>query len=310
MDILDGLSSFLMLSNDDINNFASTCPHRYKKYEIPKRNGKGTRLIAHPSRELKLVQRFIVSILDKLLPIHTRAFAYRKGISIRDNALEHKDSNCILKMDFANFFPSITPEIFFDALDVFQITYSEEDKFLLERFIFWSPKRGAELELSIGAPSSPLVSNFIMHRFDEIIYDQCTKNSVIYTRYADDITFSADTMDKLNFVPSLVGQALKEIFSGAILINEAKTRFYTKKFNRSVTGIVITNERMISLGRAKKREISVMIHKFSLGLVSDKEVKRIKGYIAYAKHIEPLFVDRMIRKYGDEVMSKLVNLGQ
>lgn len=54
------------VSAETIMRIVNTGPKRYKVYDIPKRNG-GTRTIAHPARELKLLQRiFLRQILDKI----------------------------------------------------------------------------------------------------------------------------------------------------------------------------------------------------------------------------------------------------
>ncbi|HBE7189338.1 TPA: hypothetical protein KMT96_004438, partial [Escherichia coli] len=64
---------------------SSKAPKKYRVYYIPKRTS-GLRAIAQPTKELKQIQRFLVSELKPLLPIHSSAMAYRCGISIKDNA--------------------------------------------------------------------------------------------------------------------------------------------------------------------------------------------------------------------------------
>ena len=49
------LKDTLFMSDSELLQLAKTCPHRYKVYEIDKKNG-GKRLIAHPSKELKYIQ--------------------------------------------------------------------------------------------------------------------------------------------------------------------------------------------------------------------------------------------------------------
>jgi RNA-directed DNA polymerase len=65
------------------------------------------REIAQPAREVKMLQRILIDHLLLTLPVHHAARAYRKGLSIRDNAAPHAGSHPILKMDFKDFFPSI-----------------------------------------------------------------------------------------------------------------------------------------------------------------------------------------------------------
>ena len=114
--------------------------------------------------------------------------------------------------------------------------------------------------LSIGAPSSPLVSNFFMYQFDCVLSKLCIEREIIYTRYADDLTFSTKHKDVLFVLPQLVKENLNDLFGNAIRINRKKTKFSSKAHNRHVTGITINNDGKISLGRERKRYIKHLVH--------------------------------------------------
>lgn len=305
--IIKYLSSLLYMSDNEVINFAQTSPHRYKVYEIPKRNCKGTRIIAHPSKELKFIQKLLIHFLTDKLPIHNCAYAYRKGLGIKDNAARHKKSKYLLKMDFENFFPSITPDLFFKITTFHGLEFNEKDKAVLTGFLFWKPKGNNSLVLSIGAPTSPLISNFVMNLFDDKLNNECINKKITYTRYADDITFSTRVKNVLFEVPNIVEKCLKEYCGDNIKINKAKTVFTSQAHNRHVTGITISNDGTLSLGREKKRLISSMIHKVSLGLLPNEELPKLQGLIAHSSHIEPLFYERMLKKYGLMVMTNIKN---
>ncbi|TBT09895.1 RNA-directed DNA polymerase, partial [Vibrio parahaemolyticus] len=51
-----------------------------------------------------------------------------------------------------------------------------------------------KLELSIGAPSSPVISNLVMKELDQEIIHFCEEKSIAYSRYADDLTFSTNNI--------------------------------------------------------------------------------------------------------------------
>ena len=208
-------------------------------------------------------------------------------------------------MDFKNFFPSITPEQFLIATARKNINFNELDSKILSSILFWKPKRDKELVLSIGAPSSPLISNFIMYDFDEFMFNYCEQQKIKYTRYADDITFSTNIKGILFNIPEIVIGALKTYFQNSIEINSAKTVFTSKKHNRHVTGVTITNNNTLSIGRSKKRNISASIHKFKTVGLSGVEARELQGLVSYASYIEAEFEIRMIKKYGKETLEKL-----
>lgn len=306
MNILALLNDKLLISESEAAKFAATAPHRYKKYLIPKRNGKGHRRIAHPSRELKFVQRLLVQELADKLLVHDLAMAYRQGVSIRQNAEVHLATKYLLKMDFKDFFPSIKPNLFFKIANRQGVEFDEKSTLALSNLLFYKLTRVSPLQLSIGAPSSPLVSNAVMYYFDCEMANLCQIMGVNYSRYADDLTFSTNTKEVLFYIPELVKQALLTSVDGEILVNDDKTVFSSKAHNRHVTGITLTNDGELSVGRAKKRAVSSAIHNFRLGLLSVEEANRLMGQIAFVCSIEPLFYGRMVRKYGESVLSKLM----
>jgi RNA-directed DNA polymerase len=309
MQLYQYLSAELSASKQEISKFAFSAPKKYKIYSIPKRTS-GQRTIAHPSKKLKEFQRILITILENNLPVHDAAFAYKKNTSIKQNAKQHLNSKYLLKMDFQNFFHSITPDLFFSTIDKVHLDLTKEDKYLLTQLLFWCPSKqsGGKLILSIGAPSSPLISNFIMYFFDQALYEVCTKKGIAYTRYADDITFSTRTKHVLFSIPDLVKNLLLEHLDGFISINETKTVFSSKAHNRHITGITLTNDNSLSIGRKRKRYISSLIHQFSINQLSADDLSYLQGLIAFASDIEPNFKKRMIKKYSAETINKIIKV--
>lgn len=305
MSIISYLEDSLLMEEEDLLVYAKTAPHRYKKYKILKRNSSGTRDIAQPSRELKFIQREIVNYFENILPIHDCAKAYKKGMGIKENALAHMDSPYLLKMDFKEFFPSITPFLFFKTIDKIGVTFDGQEKELLSSLLFYKIRRNSPLRLSIGAPSSPYISNFIMFFFDNEIKELCRIRKINYTRYADDLTFSTKIKDNLYDFPEIVVRYIKSNSLGTIKVNKKKTKFSSKRHNRHVTGITLTNENTLSIGRDRKRLISSMIHKYSLNILKPELVENLLGLLSFAHHIEPNFYLRMQKKYGEDVLARL-----
>ncbi|QQX91038.1 retron St85 family RNA-directed DNA polymerase [Gluconobacter sphaericus] len=307
-DLIQILSEETGFLSSDIKRIIHSAPKSYKTYEIPKRTG-GKRIISQPAREVKILQRVIIEKVLSHLPIHQFATAYRPGISILNNALPHKGAGrSILKMDFENFFPSIKSHDWITYCEELEIL-SNEDRALTASLFFKSqpPKRG--LRLAIGAPSSPILSNILMYEFDKKIEKEIYGKEIIYTRYADDLTFSSERTGYLLDVRSIVRKALMEIKYPKLKINKEKTKYFTSKYRRSVTGLVLTNQGEVSLGRDKKRSISAGIHNALNGKLNDEEMKSLSGYLAYANSVEPNFLKKMSEKYGDDIMKTLKKFG-
>lgn len=300
------LSAELETTKEEINRFALLAPNKYKVYSIPKRTS-GSRIIAHPSKLLKIYQRKTIQLLTDVLPVHQAACAYKKGTGIKHNAMKHRKSKYLLKMDFQNFFHSITPALLFKIVSKTNVKLTKEDKNLLTKLLFWSPSKrtGGKLILSVGAPSSPFVSNTIMFFFDESLSKICSGIGVTYTRYADDITFSTNNKNVLFDIPPIVKELLAEEFDGFISVNESKTVYSSKAHNRHVTGVTIANDNSLSIGRARKRYISSLIHKFKIGELPSEDVGYLQGLIAFSKDIEPEFEHRMIKKYSLDTLKNI-----
>lgn len=149
------------------------------------------------------------------------------------------------------------------------------------------------------------MSNLLLHSFDQQVATFCSKHGVIYTRYADDLSFSADASSRLKAVEAFVTRLCRRLRSPKLTLNAEKLVRVSKRTSRRITGLVITNEAKVSLGRDRKREIRASVHHFSLGKLNDEESLRLKGTLAYVKSVEPAFLSRLRKKYGIEVIRRI-----
>ncbi|WP_313071193.1 retron St85 family RNA-directed DNA polymerase [Atlantibacter hermannii] len=305
MNIIEIISKKTMLASSNVITFIHTAPYRYKKYYLPKNSG-GSREIAQPSRELKIMQRLILELLLPYLPVHENAFAYVEGKSIKRNALMHRNNEYFLKMDFSDFFNSIKP---IDLRNVLLKNGYETIPLnlnLIDNLFFYKKTKKSGLSLSVGAPSSPLISNAVLYDFDVRVSELCKQENITYTRYADDLTFSCNEKGKLFVFQKEIAKVLRKIQSPKLKLNDKKTIYASRAVSRRVTGIVINNNGELSLGRHKKRMISSLVHRFTLGKLISDDIHKLKGYLAYAKHIESGFIVSMRDKYGADVIDSIL----
>src|SRR5438132_12615240 len=101
--LINLISQRLLLPPRYIENLAAGAAHHYKTYYIKKRRG-GTRLIEHPSKQLKAVQRWLAANVISHFPVHLAASAYRRGFNIAQNAGRHADSRFLVRIDLYDFF--------------------------------------------------------------------------------------------------------------------------------------------------------------------------------------------------------------
>ena len=120
--------------------------------------------------------------------------AYRTSVSIRDNAASHAGATPILKMDFQNFFPSIRSRDWENYCSKHGV-FDEDDREISSRLLFRRAKDERVLKLSIGAPSSPALSNILLFDFDVRVAAEAERRNITYTRYADDLTLTCQRAD-------------------------------------------------------------------------------------------------------------------
>lgn len=300
--LLELISKLTLLDKSYILSISDTASHRYKRFFINKSNGK-LRAIYHPAKELKGIQRVIHDEVLKDLPSHTSSCAYKKGCSVKLHAELHKDARYLLRVDFKNFFESIKASdirLFADSSFSKHIDkWTTADTELLVKLSTF--KDG----LTIGSITSPLLSDAICYDLDVALFSLSHELGVKYTRYADDLYFSTNKRDVLKFIPKKIQNIINKLdYPCNLRINHDKTHNSSKKSKMIVTGLTITNDKKISIGRSRKRLIRSQIYNWNNLKLEDR--KYLSGYISYIKSVEPSFVNALCCKYGAEIIKEII----
>lgn len=305
-DIVRLLSSETGLSILEVRRIIHSAPIRYKDYSIPKKNG-DPRPISQPAREVKMLQRAFCKLVLEKLPVHRCAMAYKSGSSILENAIVHAGDGPVLKMDFENFFPSIQKHDWVRYCRKTGCITDETDISLSSQLLFRKAKGDRYLRMAIGAPSSPMLSNILMFEFDEIISEAVSKDKVRYTRYADDLTFSAPRTGHLTGVIKTVKRTLRDLTTPKLRINERKTVHATRKYHRGVTGLTLSNDGRVTIGKKKKRHLHAAVYSALNGKLNDENLQSLCGQLAFVNSVEPEFIDVLRRRYGPEIIKVIQN---
>jgi RNA-directed DNA polymerase len=235
--------------------------------------------------------------------------AYVKGRNIYDNATCHVDRNVFLKLDFKDFFPSIK------AIDWKQFILrtqgtilTADDVGITTNILFWGVRTSIPRCLSIGAPTSPLLSNILLLDLDTKLAALAERRDVGYTRYADDITISGKLVTDVLAFETLVKREVSRMHSPKLIFNDEKRGLYRMGQRRMVTGLIVTPTRQVSIGRQRKRMISALLHRCSLGQLDADQMGLLKGLLGFTIANEASFVGRMRKKYGDTVVDRVLKV--
>jgi RNA-directed DNA polymerase len=147
-----------------------------------------------------------------------------------------------------------------------------------------------------------------MYPLDERFCQVAAETHVIYTRYADDITLSGNSIENVLSFEKFFADILRSTKSPSLTPNNLKRGVYLRGQRRMVTGLIITPSGTVSIGRERKRLISVMLHKALMGRLATDRMHFLKGMLGFCIANEPDFVSRMRVKYGDEIVNSVMTL--
>ncbi len=242
--------------------FARKTSHisHYIRFKIPKKTG-GERHISAPMPRLKAAQHWIlVNILEKL-ELHGAAHGFRPSHSIVTNARPHVGSEVIINFDLKNFFPSISYKrvkgLFQSfgyseaAATIFGLLCTEPEIEELELDGKTYFVAVTERHLPQGSPASPAITNLLCRRLDRRLTQMADELGFVYTRYADDLTFSASG-DSLQNICNILRRTESIVAHEGLVINEEKTRILRKNRQQEVTGIVVNEQLSISKKMLKR----------------------------------------------------------
>lgn len=274
-------SIFNMFQTTDINNFIRDIPTMYNRHRL-----KSGRYIESPKSTLKNIQKTIAKYLLKYgFYNHSVSFAYRKGLSVIHLARKHRGHQCIVALDIHNFFPSIKRSALLYAVkpkdvDMFDLIY---DLCLYKD------------RLPVGAPTSPVLSNMAMHKFDQLVSDFMKKRKWTYSRYSDDIVISG--YRAFRAIP-IMYNFMKNF---GLYPNKKKTRVMRQHQRQIVFGIILNQtgplEDDIRVSRSFKKKLRAQQHHQALvsndapkgeGLLDYKQQNQltIEGKKAWIKAVE------------------------
>lgn len=267
----------------------------YKRYFLRKRNGH-RRLIAQPAPQLKALQAWILRrILDKLIA-SPHATAYVVGRSLVHNTQPHEANRYFVCIDLEDFFPSITVRSLNELFE--RIGYSTEAAALLASICAF---RG---RLPQGAVTSPALSNLTSLELDRKLSEIAASRKIVYTRYADDLTFSANDPKALRGIVELSHAVVR---THGFRINYGKLKLLGPSKRCRITGLTKnSSEPKFSVGTAKKRNMRAVMHHIANSMPVTgpyTTIASVDGWLAFLRgHDLPSYT--VLRNYWERARIK------
>ena len=277
-------ANFLAVDDKKLRSILKHTWFQYNNFYIRKRNG-GYRAIFAPNQPLLSIQQTIYRRILLPVNIHPVATGFRQNISIVQNARPHLGKNQVLKTDIRHFFSSIRRRTVVKAFKT--IGYPGNISKVLAELCC---KDGC---LPQGAPTSPALSNIIAYEMDRKLQALSTEYNLTYTRYADDLTFSGDSINPNSILPQIAAILQENRF----VLKETKTKYMPEHKRKIITGISISSGTKLTIPKVKKRELRKNIHfiltrglaehQRYIGSTDPVYLKRIIGYLHYWQSVEP-----------------------
>lgn len=277
------------------------------------RVGWAKRTIFRPSKNLKAYHSFLNDFLFDRLPVNDRvSFAYRKGATPHRALERHAEGRAFFQTDVVKFFDSITVEQIRPILLVAD-TPIQDLRDHIDRILELTT---VERRLPIGFSTSPPISNACMKAFDDALELTCRAQNITYTRYADDMMFSAEHRSKFDEFAVELTKLLHDHVGPQCRINATKTRLTTVGRRVKALGMVILPTGRVTIDMSLKRKIEYQLHylvKNRARLLSiynnDMEagLAQLGGHISHVHGADPLYLEKLRKKYGATVIDGLLH---
>ncbi len=261
----------------------------YYKFKVPKKDG-SFREIEAPDPELKRVQRklneYLQIIYSRLKP--KISFGFIQGVrqekdprSIVTNAQQHCGSSYLLNVDVEDFFHQVCQA---EVIRIFMHPPFSFNKRMARTLASICTLDG---RLPMGAPTSPVLSNFACRPLDQALFEWADENEMNITRFVDDISLSAKKR------PIHLGHfsRLNEICDKySFFLNPDKTKYYGPSDIKLVTGLVVSDR--VSIPDEYFSDLETDLERLKSVAEVDIITGRLPGY-------------DMVKKYKQEVMGKI-----
>ena len=251
---------------------------------------KKKRVIFAPCDELKKKQQYIKRAINWVYPLEMDILK-----STQIHSSKYKSNKWVLKLDIKDFYGSVPYEHIEQVMNNVAMRIKNVDA---NNYLRMTTVNG---KLPTGAPTSAHIANACFQPLDNFIRTYCNNFDINYSRYMDDMTFSADEKFYLNMVEEYVTRLLK---GNGYCLNKKKTKYISDNKQQNVLGLVVNGDR-VRLPKEFKRKIRAMLHSYTLSksqtstidikhrIWGEEKIVQLKGYLAYIKNVDTEFYNKL-----------------
>jgi RNA-directed DNA polymerase len=269
---------------------------------------RGRRQISSPRPPLLAVQKWILAHILTHVRCHPASFAYEQNKSIAQCARRHLGAKWLVKLDMHNFFGSIDERQIFRVFT--ELGYGHLVSFEMAR-LCTRPGIGAMHKinsrksvsharytvirkyrsaaglgfLTQGSPTSGALANLVMRDIDAQITEAVEGTGIVYTRYADDIAFSASSSFSRQEATDLILMADRMLGRSGFLRHQKKTQVIPPGARKIVLGLLVDGDRVRIPVDARNRLYNDIRGAERFGLPAHARHRRFTSTIAFGSHI-------------------------
>jgi retron-type reverse transcriptase len=201
---------------------------------------------------LKAAQHWGLENILQPVELHEAAHGFRPQRSIVSNARPHVGTSVVINLDLKDFFPTLD---YRRIKGVFRsLGYAEATATILGLLCTEPEVEKVELDgetyyvatsarhLPQGAPTSPALTNILCRRLDRRLQKVAEQMGFVYTRYADDMTFSAKDEPDSKQIGRLLHRVESIVAHEGFSLHPTKTRIMRRSSQQDVTGIIVNDK--------------------------------------------------------------------
>lgn len=249
----------------------------------------GKRIVFAPCEELKKIQHYFKQALVWTYPLEINTYACAKN---------HCGKKWVLKLDIKDFYGSVP----YEFIELAVKNVCKRIKFADINYYLNAVTLNGKLP--VGALTSAHIANACFTSVDKRIRSYCKMLGVDYSRYMDDMTFSADNKALLNMVEEFVQKTLSNF---GYKLNKKKTKYISDNKQQNVLGLVVNNAE-VRLPKKLRKKLRAMLYSYSVyktagvnpvdckhRIWNDAEIVRLKGYLGYTKNVDKKSYDKLMK---------------